>query len=92
MANRYFAHDSSGFPILLLFFDAQSGRSCYPVPTENSVRINPHSCGTLIADLVDALSLLASTSESKDWQSLPRPVVECIQVQGVRVAKESGFD
>ena len=25
------------------------------VPTENSVRINPHSCGTLIADLVDAL-------------------------------------
>ena len=22
------------------------------VPTENSVRINPHSCGTLIADLV----------------------------------------
>ena len=63
-----------------------------PVPTENSARINPHSCGTLIADLVDALSLLASTSESKDWQSLPRPVVECIPVQGVRVAKESGFD
>jgi hypothetical protein len=30
------------------------------VPTENSVRINPHSYGTLIADLVDALSLLAS--------------------------------
>ena len=35
-----------------------------PVPTENSVRINQHPCGTLIADLVDALSLLASTSES----------------------------
>jgi hypothetical protein len=34
--------------------------------------------GTLIADLVDALSLLASTSESKGWQSLPRPGVECI--------------
>jgi hypothetical protein len=62
------------------------------VPTENSVRINPHSCGTLIADLVDALSLLASTSQSKDWKSLPGPVVECIQVQGVRVAKESGVD
>jgi hypothetical protein len=62
-----------------------------PVPTENSVRINQYPCGTLIADLVDALSLLASTSESKDWQSLPRPVVECIQVQGVRVAKESGY-
>src|SRR5580700_4664049 len=61
------------------------------VPTENSVRINQHPCGTLIADLVDALSLLASTSESKDWQSLPRPIVECPQVQGVRVAKECGF-
>jgi hypothetical protein len=24
LANCYFAHDSSGFPILLLFFDAQS--------------------------------------------------------------------
>ena len=60
-------------------------------PTGNSVPINQHPCGTLIADLVDALSLLASTSESKDWQSLPRPVVECIQVQGVRVAKESGL-
>jgi hypothetical protein len=36
--------------------------------------------------------LVGSTSESKDWQSLPRPVVECIQVQGVRFAKESDFD
>ena len=52
----------------------------------------PHPCGTLIADLVDALSLLASAAECKDWQSLPRPVVECIQVQGVRVVKETGFD
>ena len=40
---------------------------------------------------IDAFSLLASTSESKDWQSLPRPVVECPQVQGVRVARECGF-
>jgi hypothetical protein len=58
----------------------------------DSVRINQHTCGTLIADLVDALSLLASTSQSKDWKSLPRPVVECIKVLGVCVAKESGFD
>jgi hypothetical protein len=49
------------------------------VHTDNSVRINQHTCGTLIADLVDALSLLASTSQSKDWKSLPRPVVECIK-------------
>src|SRR5215468_1311530 len=61
----------------------QPRESLHPVPTENSVRINPHPCRTLIADLVDALFLLASTSESKDWLSLPRPVVECIQVQGV---------
>ena len=47
-----------------------------PEPTENSVRINPHPCDTPIADLVDALFLLA-------------PVVECIRVQGVRVANES---
>jgi hypothetical protein len=61
------------------------------VPIENSVPTNQHRWGTLIADLVDALSLLASTSESKDWQSLPRPVVECIQVQGVRFVKASDF-
>ena len=53
-----------------------------PVRTENSVRINQHPCGTLIADLVDALSLLASTSESNDWQSLPRPVVDSPQSAG----------
>jgi hypothetical protein len=64
----------------------------HSVHTLNSVRINQHTCGTLIADLVDALSLLASTSQSKDWKSLPRPVVECIKVLGVCVAKESGFD
>jgi hypothetical protein len=39
-------------------------------PTENSVPINQHPCGTLIADLVDALSLLASTSEFKGAGSL----------------------
>jgi hypothetical protein len=31
LANCYFAHDSSGFPVLLPFFDAQSGRSLYPL-------------------------------------------------------------
>ena len=29
-----------------------------PVPTENSVRITPHPCGTLIGDLVDAVYLV----------------------------------
>src|SRR5215469_2255387 len=75
-------------------FDTSSKQTdfAWAVPTENSVRITPHPCGTLIADLVDAPFLLASTSESKDWLSLLRRVVEYIQVQGVRVMKESGFD
>jgi len=55
----------------------QGSGTHHAVPTENSVPINQHPCGTLIADLVDALSLLARTSESKGWQSLPRPDVEC---------------
>ena len=31
VANCYFAHDSSGFPVLLPFFDAQSGRCSFSV-------------------------------------------------------------
>jgi hypothetical protein len=31
LANCYFAHDSLGFPVLLPFFDGQSGRSFYPL-------------------------------------------------------------
>jgi len=44
LANCYFAPDSSGFPVLLRFRDAQAGRSFHPfhrlwlVVTENSVR------------------------------------------------------
>jgi hypothetical protein len=34
LANCYFAHDSSGFSILLPFFD-KSGRSFYPVVRQN---------------------------------------------------------
>ena len=30
LANCYFTRDSSGFPALLRFFDAQSGRSFHP--------------------------------------------------------------
>jgi hypothetical protein len=56
--------------------------------------LNQHRCGTLIADLIDAhwFPCWQAHRSPKDWQSLPRPVVERIQVQGVRVAKESGFD
>jgi len=31
LANCYFTRDSSGFPALLRFFDAQSGRSFHPI-------------------------------------------------------------
>jgi hypothetical protein len=55
---------SFSFVCLVLFIGHAA--MAQTVPTENSVRINPHPCGTLIADLVDALFLLASTSESKD--------------------------
>jgi hypothetical protein len=40
---------------------------------------------------ITLVSLLASISESKDWQCVPRSVDECIEGQGVRVAKESRF-
>jgi hypothetical protein len=40
---------------------------------------------------ITLVSLLASISESKDWQCLARSDDEGIEVQGVRVAKESRF-
>jgi hypothetical protein len=48
------------------------------VPVIPTFHLGPIYGAVLIADLVDALSLLAGTSESKGWQSLPRPGVECI--------------
>ena len=50
LANCYFTHDSSGFPVLLPFFDAPSGGSfhpfpCYPGPPARTWRCPFHRCG-----------------------------------------------
>ncbi len=50
LANCYFTHDSSGFPVLLPFFDAPSGGSfhpfpCYPGPPARTWRYPFHRCG-----------------------------------------------
>jgi hypothetical protein len=60
---------------------------------ENSVRIsNQHPCGTLIADLVDKLATVPTIAlDLEDREPLRRTVYEYFRVQGVRVAKESGF-
>ena len=69
------------------------------MPTDNSVRINPHSFGTLIADLVDALSywlahrslktgslcLVKSSSASKCWEFVSRKNPVLINKNFVRV-------
>ena len=79
-------------PNIHSFLNAESRDSLLCLPRIPSVSYQ-HLCGTLIADLLDGHGfLVGSTSESKGWQSLPRPVVECIQAQGVHFAKESDFD
>jgi hypothetical protein len=51
-----------------------------------------HSCVTLIADLVDELATVPTIAlDLEDWEPLRRTVDAYFQVQGVRVAKESGF-
>jgi hypothetical protein len=59
------------------------------VITENSL---PISCGTLIADLVDELATVPKIAlDLGDGEPLRRTVDEYFQVQGVHVAKASGF-
>jgi hypothetical protein len=38
LANCYFAHNSSGFPVLLRFCDAQFGRSVHPLHRKDAAR------------------------------------------------------
>ena len=45
--------------------------------TENSVPINPHPCGTLIADLVHELTTVPTIAlDLEDWESLCRTIDE----------------
>jgi hypothetical protein len=55
--------------------------------------LNQDPCGTLIADLVDQPTTAPTIAlDLEDCESLPWTVDGYFQVQGVRVAKESGFD
>jgi hypothetical protein len=50
LANCYFAHDSLGFPVLLPFFNGQSGRAFYPLDRHHGPVARTgwgpfHSCG-----------------------------------------------
>jgi hypothetical protein len=60
------------------------------VPTENSVPINPHPCGTLIADRGCAI-LVGRTNPSLKAGSFCLVQASSASKQGVLVAKESGL-
>ena len=72
-ANCYFAHDSSGFPVLLPFFDAPFGRSVYPFlghagpPAWTWWRPFP-SCG-----------VASPQASAPDLESLPATIAESIR-------------
>src|SRR6266513_5390656 len=73
LANCYFAHDSSGFPVLLPFFDAPFGRSVYPFlghagpPAWTWWRPFP-SCG-----------VASPQASAPDLESLPATIAESIR-------------
>jgi thiosulfate reductase cytochrome b subunit len=74
LANCYFAHDSSGFPVLLLFFDAHSGRSCYPLdrhagPVARTWRRPFHRCG-----------VASAKAPTPDRESLPPKIAQSARV------------
>ncbi len=74
LANCCFAHDSLGFPVLLRFCDAQSGRSfyplhCYPGPLARSWRRPFPSCG-----------VASPQAPTPDRESLPATIAESTRV------------
>jgi hypothetical protein len=50
MANCYFPQDSSGFSVLLPFFDAQSGRSFYPLDRTLARLLGPGGVRSIVAE------------------------------------------
>ena len=74
LANCYFTHDSSGFPVLLPFFDAPSGGSfhpfpCYPGPVARTWRCPFHRCG-----------VASPQTPTPAPESLPPPIPQSIRV------------
>src|SRR5260370_9666077 len=79
LANCYFAHDALGFPVLLPFFDGQSGRSFYPLGRHHGPVARTgwgpfRGCGVPSpqAPTPDRESLPPSIAESKRVGSHPR--------------------
>ena len=74
LANCYFAHNSSGFPVLLPFFDAQSGRSFHPIrrhpgPVAWTWRRPLHSGG-----------VASPQTPTPDRESLPKTIAQSTRV------------
>jgi hypothetical protein len=74
LANYYFARDSSGFSVLLRFYDAQAGRSFHPPhrhsgPVARTWRRPFHSCG-----------VASPQAPTPDRESLPATIAESICV------------
>src|ERR1700720_2000826 len=74
LANYYFAHDSSGFSVLLRFCDAQCGRSFHP----------PHRCSGPVARIwrrpFHSCGVASPQAPTPDRESLPATIAESIRV------------
>ena len=74
LPNCHFAHNSSGFPVLLRFYDAQFGRSFHPLhrhtgPVARTWRRPFPSCG-----------VASPQAPATDRESLPATIAESIRV------------
>src|SRR5260370_37548605 len=74
LANCYFAHDSSGFPVLLLFFDVQFGRSFYPLDR------HPGSFARTRRRPFPSRGVASSQTPAPDRESLPATIAQSARV------------
>src|SRR5437762_4319802 len=86
LANCYFAHDSSGFPVLLPFFDAPSRGSfhpfpCYPGPPARTWRCPFHRCG-----------VASPQTPTPDPESLPATILQSLRVGPYSCRRDGTLD
>ena len=74
LANCYFTHDSSGFPALLRFFDAQSGRSFHPFHRR------PGSVARSWRGPFPRCGVASAQAPDPDLESLPETISEFTRV------------
>src|SRR5664279_1680234 len=74
LSNCYFAQDSSGFAILLPFFDAQSGRSFYPFAR------HPGSVARSWRRPFPRRGVASPQTPAPDPESLPATIAQSIHV------------